>query len=49
MIRIIVENYGLAQMQTLIKGGNEIDVQTVRSSSRYDLIIDIMLCLTGVR
>ena len=48
MIRIIVENYGQAQMQTQIKDGNEIDVQTARSSSRYSFISDIKVCFTGV-
>ena len=49
MIRIIVGNYGQAQMQTQIKGGNEIDVQTVRNSSRYSFIFDIIVCFTGVK
>ena len=47
MIRIIVENYGQAQMQTQIKGGNETDVQTRRNSSRCNFVIDNVAFFTG--
>ena len=49
MIKIIVENYGQAQMQTQIKGGNETDVQTRRNSSRCNFVIDIVTFFTGVK